>query len=438
MSVSSPASLSPAAPSTAEAKAVPAPGPQLVPTASRPVPAAQQKKAGHSRLWWVIVTIVLLAVAGAAVEAWRESRAKPTVRYVTAPVTRGALIRTVTASGSINPVITIQVGTYVSGVIEHLYCDYNTQVRQGQLCAEIDPRPYQTVVDQNKATLSTARAQLAKDQTSLGYAKLTLDRTASLRQRGIVSQDTLDVAKSTYDQAASQVELDKAAIEQHQAELDAANINLGYTNIVSPVDGTVVSRNVTVGQTVAASFQTPTLFLIATDLKKMQVDANVSESDIGGVVVGKDATFTVEAFPNHPFEGKVTQVRQAPQTVQNVVTYDVVITAENPDLLLKPGMTATVGIVVDRRDDVVRLPDQALRYVPGGQTVAPAPSPTTNPPAQAWILRDGRPMAVRITAGLDDDANVEVVQGDLNPGDQVITGEQSGGSSPSRPPLFRL
>lgn len=437
MSASSPVSPTAAVPAPTEAKAAPAPGPQLVPAIPRPAPAAQSK-AGHSRRWWVIVTVVLLAVASGATEAWRHSRATPIVRYVTAPVTRGAVIRTVTASGSVNPVTTIQVGTYVSGVIEHLHCDYNTPVRKGQLCANIDPRPYQTIVDQNKANLSTARAQLAKDQTSLGYAKLSLDRTASLRERGIVPQDTLDVAKSTHDQAASQVELDKAAIEQHQAELDAANINLGYTNIVSPVDGTVVSRNVTVGQTVAASFQTPTLFLIATDLKKMQVDANVSESDIGGIVVGKDATFTVEAFPNHPFKGKVTEVRQAPQTVQNVVTYDVVITAANPDLFLKPGMTATVGIVIDRRANVVRVPDQALRYVPSRQTVAPASS-ATNPPAQVWIIRDGRPTAVPITTGLDDDTNVEVPQGDLKPGDQVITGEQSGaGSSSSPPPLFRL
>jgi HlyD family secretion protein len=387
---------------------------------------------------------ILLAVAGGAVEAWRAAHAPMTVRYVTAQVTRGAVTRGVTASGSVNPVTTIQVGTYVSGVIQELYCDYNTRVRKGQLCAKIDPRPYQTVVDQDRANLATAKSQLAKDRTNLGYAKLTYDRTAGLRERGIVSQDTLDSAKSVLDQAAAQVELDESAIEQHQAALDAAALNVAYTNIVSPVDGTVVSRNVTMGQTVAASFQTPTLFLVATDLTRMQVDANVSESDIGGIRVGNPSTFTVEAFPNHVFEGRVSQVRQAPQTVQNVVTYDVVISVPNPDLLLKPGMTATVRIVVDKRSDVVRIPGQALRYTPGG--VAPASGAAgaaaqsrTSASPHVWILRGGQPTAVPLAIGLDDETYAEVVRGELKPGDRIIIGEQTSGTSgSSRPPLFRL
>lgn len=253
----------------------------------------------------------------------------------------------------------------MSGAIQELLCDYNTPVRKGQLCAKIDPRPYQTVVDQDKADLAAAKAQLGKDEASLAYTKLTYDRTQTLLQRALVTQDALDSAKSAYGQAQSQVEVDKAAIVQRDAALSAAAVNLDYTNIVSPVNGTVVSRNVTIGQTVAASFQTPTLFLIATDLTKMQVDTNVSESDIGGVREGHAATFTVEAFPDHTFTGEVTQVRQAPQTVQNVVTYDVVVSAPNPDLLLKPGMTATIQVVVDSHDDVVRVPDQALRVHAG-------------------------------------------------------------------------
>ena len=425
-------------------KVVAAPGPQAVPAIPRPAPAAP-RRVGRRRRWWVIATLVVLALASAAGEAWRESTATTTVRYVTAAVTRGVVTRTVTSSGSVNPVTTIQVGTYVSGVIQELYCDYNTPVRKGQRCAKIDPRPYQTVVDQDRANLSTARAQLAKDQTSLGYAKLTLDRTTGLRERGIVSQDTLDGSKSTYDQAAAEVEVDKSTIEQHRAVLNAAEINLAYTDIVSPVNGTVVSRSVEMGQTVAASFQTPTLFLIATDLTKMQVDANVSESDIGGIKVGNKATFTVEAFPNHVFEGDVTQVRQAPQTVQNVVTYDVVISVPNRELLLKPGMTATVHIIVDRRDNVVRVPDQAVRYTPGGLSAvtgggAGAAMPNrAGASTQVWVLRDGRPAAVPITIGLDDDTHAEVVQGELKPGDQVVTSEQSsGGSTSSRLPFFRL
>jgi HlyD family secretion protein len=390
----------------------------------------------------VLAISALAVLAATAVVMWRASHATAMVRYVTAPVTHGGITRAVTASGSVNPVTTIQVGTYVSGVIEELFCDYNTQVRKGQLCAKIDPRPYQTVVDEDRANLSTARAQLAKDQTNLQYAKLTYDRTTELRERGIVSQDTLDSAKSTIDQATAQVDLDQSAIVEHQAALKAAELNVAYTNIVSPVDGTVVSRNVTMGQTVAASFQTPTLFLIATDLTQMQVDANVSESDIGGITVGTSATFTVEAFPTRVFEGTVTQVRQAPQTVQNVVTYDVVISVPNPDQLLKPGMTATLRITVDKRDNVLRIPDQALRYTPGGLQAAAgtAAHGRTGATAQVWVLRDGRPVAVPLTVGLDDDTHTEVVQGELKVGDQVVTSEQTGAgaSVPSRMPFFRL
>lgn len=354
------------------------------------------------------------------------------MHYVTAAVTRGAVVRTVTATGSVNPVTTIQVGTYVSGVIQQLYCDYNTRVRRGQLCARIDPRPYQTVVEQSKANLSTAKAQLTKDQTNLEYAKLTYERNTALLAGGLVAQDTVDAAKSTFTQAAAQVELDNAEIAQRQAALNAAQINLAYTDIVSPVNGTVVSRNVTMGQTVAASFQTPTLFLIATDLTKMQVDANVSESDIGGIVVGNDATFTVESFPQHVLTGTVTQVRQAPQSVQNVITYDVVISVRNEDLLLKPGMTATVRIVTDKRDSVLRVPDQALRYAPAGQ-------PSSRGRDRLWVLRGGQLTAMSVAIGLDDDTYAEVVQGDLREGDQVVTSEQSeSGAGASRLPFFRL
>ena len=194
--------------------------------------------------------------------------------------------------------------------------------------------------------------------------------------------------RASYDQAQAQIGVDEATIEQRQAQLAAAQVNLDYTNIVSPVDGTVVSRNVTMGQTVAASFQTPTLFLIATDLTKMQVDTNVSESDIGGIKDGNKAIFTVDAFPKRTFEGAVTQVRQSPQTVQNVVTYDVVVSVDNSDLALKPGMTAATRIVIDQRDDVLRVPSQALRYAPAG--AASASRPQRRPrPAQVWVLRDG-------------------------------------------------
>jgi HlyD family secretion protein len=322
----------------------------------------------------------------------------------------------------------------VSGVIQQLYCDYNTQVKEGQICAKIDPRPYQTIVDQDKATLAVAKAQLEKDNANLAYAKLNYDRNLRLAETNAVSKDTADNAKNLFDQAQAQIEFDQATIDQRQAQLDAAQINLDYTNITSPVNGTVVSRNVTMGQTVAASFQTPTLFLIATDLTTMQVDTNVSESDIGGIKEGNRTTFTVDAFPKRTFEGRVAQVRQSPQTVQNVVTYDVVVSANNPDLTLKPGMTAATRIVTESREDVTRVPNQALRYRPSNPSAAPLPK-LAQGQARVWVLHEGEPAAISVVTGLDDDNFTEIVGGELKPGDQVITGEQNGGTaSPSRPP----
>jgi len=393
----------------------------------------------HGR-WLAAATLVLAAAAGAA---WWVTRGPPTVQYTTAPVARGSVTRMVTATGTVNPELTIIVGSYVSGVIQQLYCDYNTQVKPGQVCAKIDPRPYQTVVDQDKANLAVAKAQLEKDRANLVYSKLNYERNRYLAERRAVSQDTADVAKNTFDQAQAQIGLDEATIAQRQAELEAAEVNLGYTDIVSPVDGTVVSRNVTMGQTVAASFQTPTLFLIASDLTKMEVDTNVSESDIGGIAEGGKASFTVDAFPGRTFEGVVTQVRQSPQNVQNVVTFDVVVGVDNRELALKPGMTAATRIIVDQRDNVLRVPNQALRYTPGGLAGAATPQSGTAPngarkTARLWVLRDGRPVALAILAGLDDDNFTEIAEGDLHLGDQVILAEEAAQSDPSGLPRSRL
>jgi HlyD family secretion protein len=366
--------------------------------------------------------------------------------YVSTPATTGPITRAVIATGSVNPVVTVQVGAFVSGTIQTLYCDYNTKVKAKQPCAKIDPRPYQVVVDQNAAALGSARAQLLKDQAGLTYAKLNYTRDLSLLKKGVVSQDNVDTDKSTFDQGAAQVALDQATITQHAAELRAAQVNLQYTNIVSPVEGTVISRNIDVGQTVAASFQTPTLFLVATDLTRMQVDASVSESDIGAVAVGQRASFTVEAYPNRTFWGQVAQIRRAPITVQNVVTYDVVVAVANPDLVLLPGMTANSRIVTAQRDSVLRVPLQALRYSPtgvgpksGGVGREPA-SPRAAPTQQkAWVLRGGRAIPVPIVTGVDDGTLAEVVSGGLKAGDQVVIGDsgatgRSGGGTASQTP----
>ena len=398
---------------------------------------APQLRPRYRKPWLAGGLLVLLIAAGIA--AWMSWGAHAPAHYTTVALTKGPIARTVTATGTVNPELTIIVGTYVSGVIQELFCDYNTAVKKGQVCAKIDPRPYQTVVDQSKANLAVAQAQLAKDKANLLYTKVRYERTARLVQTNATSQDAVDAAKSNYEQAEAQILYDEATIQQRQAMLDAALVNLDYTNIVSAVDGVVVSRNVTVGQTVAASFQTPTLFLIATDLTKMQVDTNVSESDIGGIKLGDPGTFTVDTFPKRIFRGKVSQVRQSPQTVQNVVTYDVVVSVDNSDLALKPGMTAAVKIVVDERADVLRVPNQALRFAPSAPGSAGSkqrPGASEAAEAQVWVLRDGAPAAVPVAIGLEDDNYTEVLSGDLKPGDPVITAEQS--ATASRPVMPRL
>jgi HlyD family secretion protein len=383
------------------------------------------------RNWWIAAIVFVGSSAG----LWYLLVPRATTSYTTVPATRGMVERAVTATGSVNPILTITVGSYVSGVIRDITCDFNTVVKKNQLCAQIDPRPYTVVVQQDRAAVATARAQLLKDQANLAYARVSEQRQRNLLAAKATSQDSYDVAKNAFEQAKAQVALDEASIQQHQAELDAAEVNLGYTRIISPVDGIVVSRNITIGQTVAASFQTPTLFLIATNLSTMEVDTNVSESDIGGIRAGNKAHFTVDAYPARIFDGTVMQVRQAPQTVQNVVTYDVVVQVDNKQGLLKPGMTATMRIVTDARDHVLRVPNQSLRYAPGG---VGAGAPAQHGP-QIWIIKDGRPKAVAVRAGLDDDNYTEIAAGDLAEGVKVIVSEQNGGKAGARGgPALRL
>jgi len=381
---------------------------------------------------WKLAAIGVIVLVLAAIAGWWAALRPAPVKYVTAPVTRGAIARTVSATGTVNPVLTIIVGSYVSGVISEMYCDYNTRVKKGQVCARIDARPY-------KAALDQAQGLLVRDTAQLEGAQLNLQRYAVLKDQDSVARQVYDDQVALVHQLVGTVAVDRAAVE-------TARVNLGYTDITSPVDGTVVARNITIGQTVAASFQTPTLFLIATDLTRMQVDTNVSESDIGVVKVGNTANFTVEAFPDRPFSGQVTQVRQAPQTVQNVVTYDVVLTVENDDFRLKPGMTATVSVVTDHRDAAVRIPDQALRFTPSelrpqAQAGAPeaAGAKSQGRVTRVWVLRDGKPSPVPLTVGLDDDTFSELISGTVAPGDQLIVGEQrAAGTEHSTPVRFGL
>ena len=333
----------------------------------------------------------------------------------------------------------MQVGTYVSGPIQAIDVDFNSPVRKGQRVAKIDPRPFQLRVQQAEAELANARAALAKARADLGYKTSNLARNRELRTQGIVAADAVDVLASGVQQAHADVALQQAQTQQAEAKLEEARVNLGYTDIVSPVDGVVVSRNVDVGQTVAASFQTPTLFVIAEDLTKMQVNTNVSEADIGSVRAEQTASFTVDAYPERSFRGVVSQVRNSPLNVQNVITYDVVIDADNADAALRPGMTANVDIVIGRRDGVLRVPTAALRFRPPaseGEAVAAPVGPAV------WRLADGSPAPVGVVTGLADDSYTEVHGGDLAEGDAVIVGIErradADTATTQRPPGFNM
>jgi HlyD family secretion protein len=321
------------------------------------------------------------------------------------------------------PVTKVQVGTYVSGPIIALDVDFNSTVTKGQRVAKIDPASFQVKVLGAEANLANARARVEKSRADLALKRLTAERFRELREKDFISQNDLDTARSSFDQARAQLALDQAAVQQSNAELQESRINLAYTDINSPVDGVVVSRNVDVGQTVAASFQTPTLFEIAQDLTKMQVDANVSESDIGAVKQGQGATFAVDAYPGREFSGAVVQVRNAPITVQNVVTYDVVIAVDNPTLELKPGMTATVTIVAARRENAANVPTRALNFHPPHSGDGAKPDGTKKPSADGeqavWRLAGDDLERVEVTTGLRDEQFAEVVSGALRDGDRV-------------------
>ncbi|GBD25898.1 Macrolide export protein MacA [bacterium HR30] len=386
-----------------------------------------------------ILSVVAAVATGAVYAAWKGFSREERSLYKTAEVDRGDVRTTVTATGTVNPVTTVQVGTYVSGRIIAIDVDFNSPVQRNQRVAKIDPAPFEVKVRKAEATLANARAALAKDLATLALKELTWKRYHELFERELIARADLDQARSEYEQARAQVELDQAAIRQAEADLAEARINLQYTDIVSPVDGIVVSRNVNVGQTVAASFQTPTLFLIADDLTKMQVNTAVSESDIGLVHEGQQASFTVDAYGDRRFQGTIVQVRNAPTTVQNVVTYDVVIAVDNPDLALKPGMTATVTIVTAERRNVVRVPARALRFHPEGVTSeqASARSPLTGS-HRVWVLREGRLVPVDLELGLQSETHAEVLRGDVSPGEQVVVamerrGSESGTTTGLRP-----
>jgi len=397
---------------------------------------------------WIAVIVALLVVDS----VMRQCRNRGAENYQIATVTRGAITQAVTATGTLNPVVNVQVGSQVSGNIAKLFVDFNSQVKAGQVVAQIDPALFQAAVTQ-------AEGDLASAQATLELAKVNATRTQELFARKTSSQADLDQATANLHQAEANVKIKQGALDKAKADLD-------HCTIPSPIDGVVISRNVDVGQTVAASLQAPIIFQIANDLTKMQIDANVAEADVGVLEVGQDVDFTVDAFPMRTFHGKVVQVRNAPITVQNVVTYDTVIGVSNPDLRLKPGMTANVSIIVAQKDNVLQIKNAALRYRPaetataeagskysqngasqgGSRQGGSAPRKTMEKTVAArerqssertvYVLSGGRPRPVQIKTGISDGVVTEVVEG-LKEGDRVITAElaskASAGSTPANP-----
>jgi HlyD family secretion protein len=454
----------------------------------------------------VLVFLVIGAVAGAAALTLRLRRGGETTEYFTAPVTLGPVRRVINATGVVQTVVTVPVGSQVSGQVQELFADFNSVVKRGQLLAKLDPRNLESAVANSRAQLAAAqarlrsaeaetkthaanlnssRANLEGTRVARDNAKLQLDRATELSQRGLQARNDLDTAKANYDTAVAryeqaaasleqvqaqstateaQIAQAKAGLQQAEADLERTEVNLEYANIFSPVDGVVISRDVDVGQTIAASMSAPTLFSIATDLSEMQVRASVDEADIGSISEDAKVTFTVDSYPNLTFDGKIAEIRLNPQTVQNVVTYSVILSIQNKELRLKPGMTASIKIVVDEREKVLKVPNAALRYhLPG----TPAPSfgevnATSDPgkaiarqgagvslpqaPGQRWnpveklrfatldrnlkrpgtvyvIGPDKKPVEKKITVGITDGAMTELVEGELKEGEELIVAD---------------
>lgn len=350
------------------------------------------------------------------------------LKFRTEKVSRGDVRQTVTATGTLNAVTTVLVGTQVSGTIKQLFVDFNSVVKKGQLLALIDPALFEAQVAQARANLLTAEANREKIAATLADAKRTYERNKTLLEKNLISQSDLDTAQTNYESNVAQLRAAEAQVAQAKAALNSAEINLRYTRIVSPVNGMVISRNVDVGQTVAASFQTPTLFTIAEDLKLMQIDTSVDEADIGKVRTGQDVEFTVDSYPEATFKGRVSEVRNAPTTVQNVVTYDVVVKVNNPDLILKPGMTANVTITTAIKNGVLRVPNSALRFkLPGKERENPGTKGGAPAATGVWVLEGGKPRRAAFTPGISDGNYTEVAAGDIREGMEVIVEATGGG-----------
>jgi HlyD family secretion protein len=412
------------------------------------------------RRTWFLIAACLLVAAGilATWQPWAKSEAGPKYRF--AKLERGTLSAAVSASGTLSALITVQVGSQVSGLIKEIKADFNSEVKKDQVIARLDPETFDSRVSQSEADLKAAessaevaRGNLSVRQAEIGKAKIALDdarrnleRKRTLVKQEFISAAELDTAQAVVGTAQEQLNLAqadlavaqaqvgsaRAQVAQRQAGLKQARLDLERTVIRSPVDGVVISRNVDVGQTVAASFQAPVLFTIARDLRQMEVNVAVDEADVGRVKTGQKMRFTVDAFPGERFEGQVTQIRKAPITNNNVVTYSVMARVDNPELKLLPGMTASARILTEERKDVLKLPNEALRFRPVQADGTPIKLEVRGReegpgiPGRVWLLKEGKPAPVNVRLGVSDGKATELLKGELQAGQEIILGIQEG------------
>ena len=400
----------------------------------------------------LIILTVVLVIAGIA--GYFLYKRTPEVSFKTAKIERGTIVSTVAATGNLSAVTTVQVGTQVSGTIQKIYVDFNSRVKKGQPIAEIDPSLFNASVEQAQGNSLSAEANLLKAKVALTDAERTFKRNKQLLSDVIISQGDYDVAESALQSARAGVKAAEGNVAQTRGSLMQSRTNLRYSVIRSPVDGIVISRAVDVGQTVAASFSTPTLFTIAQDLTKMQIEVSVDEADISRIVLQQKAGFTVDSYPEQTFHGKVIQIRSAPVITQNVVTYIVVVSVDNSDMKLKPGMTANVSIEVAKKEDVLILPPAALRFKPkakeeetkvkadgerpgaavqrpaGGHGVSgggkAGPAKGRERSQKVYLLKESKPVAADVKTGIANNNGIEMTGGDLKEGDEVIIGQTGG------------
>lgn len=394
----------------------------------------------------IVITLTILILSFSGIFFVIKDN-KNTLRFKTEKIIKGDIVESVTASGTVNPVTSISVGTQVSGTIKNIFVDFNSAVKKGQILAEIDPSLFEAQVEQARANLNNAQANFYNAQANLQRIQSvinndykTYQRFRTLYEKDYIAKSEVDLSESTYNAgkaqivgAKAQIESAKAQIAQAAAELKNKQTNLRYTKIVSPVNGIVVSRNVDIGQTVAASFQTPTLFLVAQDLTRMQIDTNVAEADIGKIKVGQQVEYTLDGYQDETFKGKVKQIRIAPNVVQNVVTYNVVISVDNKDLKLKPGMTANVSIISSSKNGILLTPNDSLRFTPYTEDDAPKYKEQG-----VWVLENDKPKRLSIKTGISNGNFTEVNSANVYEGLQVIIGKVDKSKKRDKPPRMGM